>query len=366
MTEGIEDQTDGGGADGDGGSGDAGEPGGGRETALVTGACGFVGERLIEMLDDEGYEVVASDLAEMYEGGFDDGDVEFRAADLTDEEQVREAVDGVDVVFHTAALFSYSSLIPMEEFERINVEGTRVLCEAMVDADVDRLVLWSTSGVYAPPEPDELPIREDHRRGGGGKYDRSKQMQEGVAVEFHQEHGLGLVMLRPAPIYGPGSRYGIARLWKAIADGVMRVYPTEEGFKLPLVHVEDVCGAAVHLAEHGEDGEAYNVVDDQEYDIADVIRFVADEVDTLVFPLPVGSSTVSHLVRLRPLVAGGERVLDAVGVDAPFEADDVHYLGGNYHLDNAKLLETGYELRYPSYRDGLGETLEKHREEGYL
>lgn len=338
----------------------------GPETALVTGACGFVGERLIEMLEDEGYTVVASDLAEMYDGRFDDRAVEFRAADLTDEEEVGEAVEGVDVVFHTAALFSYSSLIPWEQFEHVNVEGTRVLCQAMVDADVDRLVLWSTSGVYAPPEPEEVPIRESHRRGGGGKYDRSKQMQEDVAMEYHREHGLGLVMLRPAPIYGPGSRYGIARLWKAIADGVMRVYPTEEGFKLPLVHVDDVCAAAVHLAEHGEDGEAYNVVDDQMYDIADVIRFVADVVGTRVLPVPVGSSTVSNLVHLQPVVAAGERVLDAVGVDAPFEGDDVHYLGGNYHLDNTKLLETGYELRYPSYRDGLGETLEAHREEGYL
>ncbi len=348
--------------DGEAGETEAGES----PVALVTGACGFVGERLIEMLEDEGYRVVASDLEEMYDGRFDDGDVEFRAADLTDEEQVREAVEGVDVVFHTAALFSYSSLIPWEEFERVNVEGTRVLCQAMADADVERLVLWSTSGVYAPPEPDELPIRESHRRGGGGKYDRSKQMQEDVALYFHEEHGLEVVMLRPAPIYGPGSRYGIARLWKAIADGVLRVYPTEDGFKLPLVHVDDVCAAAVHLAEHGEDGEAYNVVDDQTYDIADVVRFVADVVGTRVFPLPVGSSTVSHLVRLQPVIAAGERVLDAVGVDSPFEGDDVHYLAGNYHLSNEKLLETGYELRYPSYEDGLGETLELHREESYL
>ncbi len=342
------------------------DEGEGRQTALVTGACGFVGERLIDLLLDEGYEVVATDLEEMYHGGYDDGDVEFRAADLTVEDDVRAAVEGVDVVYHTAALFSYSGLIPWEQFHQVNVEGTRVLCQAMVDADVSRLVLWSTAGVYAPPEPDEVPIRESHRRGGGGKYDRSKQLQEDVASEFHEEHGLDVVLLRPAPIYGPGSRYGIARLWKAIDDGVMRVYPTEDGFKLPLVHVDDVCAAAVHLAEHGEDGEAYNVVDMQEYDMADVFRFVADTVGTKMFPVPVGSSTVSHLVRLRPFVAAGERLLDAAGVDSPVEADDVYYLAGNFHLDNTKLLETGYELRHPSFEIGLEAALKQHMQDGYL
>ncbi|MFW5929922.1 MAG: NAD-dependent epimerase/dehydratase family protein, partial [Halobacteriota archaeon] len=240
-------------------------------TAFVTGACGFVGRRVVDLLVEDGQNVVASDLSDAPKEVLPD-DVEFRAADLTDPDSMSDAMTDVDVVYHTAALFSYSVFVDWEAFERVNVDGTDNLFAAAVEDDVERVVLWSSAGVYAPASNDELPISEDHRREGESKYDRSKVLQEDVAWRYCDE-GLDVVVLRPAPIYGPGSRYGVARLWRAVERGFLRVYPTERGFKLPLVHVDDVCRAAVHLASEGERCTAYNVVDDQEYDAGDVLRY---------------------------------------------------------------------------------------------
>lgn len=337
-------------------------------TALVTGAYGFMGQKLCRRLLRAGWSVRATDLDAAADGSLESNyeHLEFVPADLTDPETLATPVQDVDDVFHTASLFSYASHIPWERFEEINVEGTRNLCEALASEPIDRFIHWSTAAVYGPPDHDRLPVSEDHPKNPESKYDRSKWLQEQVVHEHHEEDDLPAVILRPSPVYGPGNTYGVAQLWFAIAKGYLQLFPAYCDYQIPLVHATDVIETSVHLAEHGEEGTAYNVVDDQEYQMREVVSFVADYVDSHIYSLPLGNRTYRSLDALRRIVPWLERRYREQDKEPPLERDALFYLRGNYWISNERLRDTGYQFVYPSYRLGLAETLEWYREEGML
>lgn len=331
----------------------------------MTGACGFIGSRVCERLVEEGYDVRGTDLETADTSVLDD-EVEFVPADLTVREDLNDAVRGIDVIFHTASLFSYSSLVETETFEEVNVGGTENLCEAAVEHGVDSMVHWSTCGVYGAPRDDLVPADETHPKEPESDYDLSKWLQEKKAWEYHGEGGFEVKVIRPAAVYGPGSAYGAAQVFLAIGNGLLRFYALHCDYRFSIVHVEDVVRAAVHVEKHGEAGEAYNVVDDAEYTARRLIKEVAGMMGRHVYGLPVGCDAYKSLVGMRPVVATAERVYDAVGAEPPIEADALYYLKGNYWMDNTKLKETGFEPEYPSFRDGMPETVEWYEEEGLI
>lgn len=336
-------------------------------TALVTGGYGFMGQKLCRRLADAGWSVRATDLESAADGTLEDAEaIEFVPGDLTDPETLDAVVADVDDVFHTASLFSYASHIPWERFVEINVEGTRNLCEALASESLDRFVHWSSVGVYGPPDHDKLPITEDHPKRPESNYDRSKYQQEQVIQEYVTDQNLPALILRPAPVYGPGNTYGIAQLWFAIAKGYLQVFPAYCDYKLPLVHADDVIAASVYLADHGEVGTAYNVIDDQEYELRDVVQFVAELVDSHIYMLPAGNRFYRSLNALRRIVPWIERRYRANDEEPPFERDALFYLKGNFHISNERLRTTGYEPAYPDYKAGLIETIEWYREEGLI
>ncbi|MFB6180163.1 MAG: NAD-dependent epimerase/dehydratase family protein [Halorientalis sp.] len=336
------------------------------DRVLVTGASGFMGGRLCDRLAATDIEVRATDLSSAYEGEYSETTVEFVSADLTDEGALDGLLADVDTVLHTASLFSYASNAPWEQFERVNVGGTRHLCEAARHADIDAFVHWSTAGVYGAPESDQLPVTEDHPKNPESNYDRSKWLQEQVVTEYHDEYGLPAVALRPVPVYGPGNTYGAAQVWFAIANGHLQLFPAWCDYRMPLVHLTDVTRAAVHLAAHGEAGEAYNLVDDQQYRMKEVLEYVAVLTDSHIYGLPLGNRTYHAINALRPLIPFVERRYRAVGEQPPVERDALFYLKGNYWIDNTKLRATGFEPSYPHYRRGLAETIEWYDQEGLL
>lgn len=333
--------------------------------ALVTGACGFIGQRLCRRLLDEGYAVRATDLSSADSDGLPD-EAAFVSADLTEPATLDDAVADVDVVFHTAALFSYSSLLDWAQFEAVNVDGTRNLCDAASDAGVDRIVNWSTCGVYGDTDSDKLPVDEDHPTSPGSHYDRSKLQQEEVAHAHGEEAELDVVSMRCASVYGPGNTYGAAQMLLGIASGLVPAYPRYCDDRAGLVHVEDVVRAAVHLADEGEPDTVYNVADRCDYTMNRVIRDVAAATDNRVVGLPVGCGALERLIALRPLIARLEPLFDAVGREPPLEADALNYLRGNYWIDTSRIRATGWEPSYPRLRDGLDETLDWYEAQGML
>jgi nucleoside-diphosphate-sugar epimerase len=327
---------------------------------LVTGACGFVGSHLVDaLLKKEGTRVRATDLPEA-DQTFLNSEAEFIPSDLRDSISLRKVVQDVDVVYHPAALFRYSA--DWADLYAVNVEGTQHLCQAAIDAKVSTFLLLSSAGVYGAPQ--HLPVREEDTTHPANAYDRSKWEQEQIAHQVCTSSNLALIILRPAPIYGPRNRYGIGTLIQMVHKGQLQVIHKNMNTLVPLVHVSDVVGAAIHLTDYpAAKGVTYNVVDDSTYRKYDLLSYLAPLLNTKIFysrlPLP--------RFLLTTFAAWSEwKARHITHTDPKVERATIDLLYNNYWFSNLKLKETGYILRYPDSRFGLKDTIDWYKQHNWL
>ena len=266
------------------------------ETCLVTGACGFVGRHMVELLVREGHHVRASDLKNTCEQDFERLGVEFVPADLTDRTSLEPVVKGIEWAFHPASLFDYTA--PHEALERANVVGTRNLGEACCDIEVQRFVLWSSIGVYGVLHRNDFPADESAPLMPSNNLEKSKREQERIVTKLWKKRKLPAIVLRPAPIYGPRSHSGIYQLIYAVAKGWLGICSSLAKNRMPFVHVDDVVGAAYHLARHPSGiGHAYNIVDDTHYTIYQVLDYLAMVTGGKMVAVPVPEAAYRAFLR---------------------------------------------------------------------
>ena len=175
---------------------------------LVTGAGGFIGSHVVERL----VEVGATTRALIHynsagsKGWLDESpvesDVEVVLGDVRDSDSLRRAVQGVDIVFHLAALIGipYSYETPLA-YVRTNVEGTLNLLQASLDSAVQLVVHTSTSEVYGTAR--YLLMDEHHPLQGQSPYAASKIGADKLAEAFHLSFGLPVATIRPFNTFGP-------------------------------------------------------------------------------------------------------------------------------------------------------------------
>lgn len=195
---------------------------------LVTGAGGFIGSHLVEALVGAGATVRAfaryngrsdpGSLADV-DGALLDG-VEIIFGDVTDAFSVRQAVSGMDIVFHLAALIAipYSYRAPAS-YAQTNVIGTLNVLEAVRDLGVRRMVHTSTSEVYGTAR--YTPIDEGHPLQAQSPYSASKIGGDAIAESFYRAFSTPVATIRPFNTYGPrqSARAVIPTIASQIAAG---------------------------------------------------------------------------------------------------------------------------------------------------
>jgi dihydroflavonol-4-reductase len=204
--------------------------------AYVTGATGFVGGHVAAELRTQGAEVRDARV------------------DLLDRVELERVMEGCDAVFHVAALYSYTA--PPDEFERVNVEGTRAVLEACSAAGVGRLVHTSTAGTCGPvagrvaTEADAPPDWELTV-----PYKRTKLAAERLVLAAADR--LDVVVVNPTTPVGPGDRKPTptGRMIAGVARGRIPAYLAGTG--LNVVDVRDVAHGHWLAYERGERGERY-------------------------------------------------------------------------------------------------------------
>lgn len=178
---------------------------------LVTGASGFIGSHLVELLVEQGHRVRAF---VRYNGRDERGhldalppqvqaSLEVHRGDLKDPDAVRKAVRGCERVFHLGALIAipYSYQNPLDVVQT-NVDGTAHVLDACRESStLERLVLTSTSEVYGTAR--FVPITEEHPLQGQSPYAATKIASDALGLSYHRAFGLPVTVLRPFNTYGP-------------------------------------------------------------------------------------------------------------------------------------------------------------------
>jgi NAD dependent epimerase/dehydratase len=177
---------------------------------LVTGAGGFIGSHLVEALLDRGCEVRAFVHYNSFNswGWLDTLPVEklkqidIVAGDIRDSNGVLQAIKGMDVVFHLAALiaipFSYHS---PDSYIDTNISGTLNVLQAARQLNIERIVVTSTSEVYGTAQ--YVPINESHPLQGQSPYSATKIGADKVAESFYRSFEIPVIIARPFNTYGP-------------------------------------------------------------------------------------------------------------------------------------------------------------------
>lgn len=346
------------------------------DTVLVTGACGFIGPYIIEELTSRGYEVRATDLPDADYSCIEGLGCDVTEADLLRKDQAMRAMEGVDMVVHTAARMNYYLTRP--EYELANYHVTVTACEAALASGVKRFVHFSTCDTYGPPR--YAPVDEGHPQRPVNLYAVTKLLGEQAALRYHCKMGLPVSVIRPTTVYGPRCVY-VMGLFLALPVmlkelGVKKVLLPKEGFTGNLVHAEDIAGAAVFVMEKEEAvGEAYNVSDDSTMPAGELIELVLGSIgidSRRVLPLHDGlvslaSRLGNHLpraffTRLNVLL---QRRWDMIVFDhgllpmlkPRFDPGFMSFGRGDYDFDNSKLKALGYVLRHPDFRDGWNQAV---------
>ncbi len=228
-------------------------------TYFITGATGFVGGHVAERVRAQGHTArclvrASGDTAFLKSIG-----AEIVVGELTDTALLNAALQGVDVVVHSAA--KVGDWGPVDEYRQVNVEGLRALLDAVNGVPIARFVHVSSLGVYEARHhygTDETePLPAQHIDG----YTQSKVEAETLALEYHRHHGVPVTVLRPGFIYGPRDRSVLPRLIERLKAGSV-VYIAGGQHALNTTFVGNLVDAILIAAEHpAAVGEVFNITD---------------------------------------------------------------------------------------------------------
>jgi nucleoside-diphosphate-sugar epimerase len=223
------------------------------QTYLITGGAGFLGINLVRYLLERGQKVRTLDIAE-----FDYPErnrIEAFKGDIRDRKAVDRAMQGVNVVVHTAAALP---LYTAADIFSTDIDGTRNVLQSASENGVERMIHISSTAVYGIP--DHHPLLEDDQLQGVGPYGEAKVKAEQLCLEYRQR-GLCVPILRPKSFVGP-ERLGIfAMLYDWAKDGKGFPIPGNGKNRYQLLDVEDLCEAIFRCAtlDRAQVNDTFNI-----------------------------------------------------------------------------------------------------------
>ncbi len=251
---------------------------------LVTGAGGFIGSHLVELLVNSGYEVKAFFRYNSKNnwGWLEDSlvkkEIEVVSGDIRDYDSVNSAVKGCSSVFHLAALIGipYSYVSPKAYIET-NITGTYNILQAAKELNTGKILVTSTSETYGTAQ--HVPIDENHPMVGQSPYSATKIAADQLAISYYRSFNLPVKIVRPFNTYGPrqSARAIIPTVITQILNGKTELQlgnltPTRD-----LTFVKDTCKGflAIHNSE-GLFGEITNIGMKHEISIGDLVNKISN------------------------------------------------------------------------------------------
>lgn len=322
---------------------------------LVTGANGFVGNALVEVLQKQGHAVRRALR------GMPDAEDEVESVsvgDIDGQTNWQTALRGIDVVIHLAArvhVMHESAVDPLAAFREVNVLGTENLARQAAEAGVKRLVYVSSikvNGESAAPIPTlALPLKgmeqnvftEADVPSPQDTYGISKWEAEQALHRVAAETGLEVVIMRPPLVYGPGVKGNFAQMLKVLAKGIPLPLASVHN-RRSLVYVGNLVDALIACATHPvAAGQTYLVSDGEDISTPDLLRWLG--------------AALGHPARLFPCSLALLKIAGRLSG----KSDQVERLLGSLQVDSSKIRrELDWTPPY-SWQQGLQETAEWYR-----
>ena len=294
---------------------------------LITGADGFIGSHLTELMVQEGFNVTALSMYNSFNdwGWLEEveckNDIDIISGDIRDPDFCKKITKGKDIVFHLEALIGipYSYLAP-QSYVDTNIKGTMNICQAALDNDIEKLIHTSTSEVYGTAN--YVPIDEKHPTQAQSPYSASKISADAMAMSFYNSFNLPLVIARPFNTYGPrqSTRAIIPTIISQIASGYTSIDLGDLTPTRDFNFVSDTCNGFLLLSGcEAANGEIINIGSNTEISIGDLVKKIKTTMgsdveiksdpkrirpkNSEVFRLVCDNQKINDLVSYRPLIS---------------------------------------------------------------
>mgnify|MGYP003973818113 FL=1 len=252
--------------------------------ALVTGADGFIGSRLVELLVKKGYKIKALSQYNSFNnwGWIEDieckNKVEVLTGGIRDPHYCKFITKDIDIIFHLAALIAipYSYVAP-DSYVDTNIKGTLNICQAAKEHGNIRVIHTSTSEVYGTAQ--YTPIDEEHPMQPQSPYSATKIAADAMAMSFYNAFNLPVTIARPFNTYGPrqSARAVIPTIITQIANGATEIKLGDVTPTRDFNYVDDTCRGFIALAECDKSiGQTVNIGSNSEISIGDTLNIIKE------------------------------------------------------------------------------------------
>ena len=277
---------------------------------LVTGAAGFLGSHLTESLVEKGHKVKAlmhydsnNNWGWLEKSRFKK-DIEFIVGDIRDFDSVYSAMQGVEEVFHLAALIGipYSYLSPLA-YIKTNIEGTYNVLQSAKLLKTKNIVITSTSETYGSAQ--YVPIDEQHPKVGQSPYSATKIGADSIAVSFFRSFNMPVKIVRPFNIYGPrqSARAIIPTIGIQILNGSKKIKLGNLNAKRDLTFVKDTVEGFIEISKNEIfNGDSVNIGMNQEISVGDLVNKISEILSQKI-------EIINDKVRFRPKKSEVDRLI---------------------------------------------------------
>jgi nucleoside-diphosphate-sugar epimerase/pimeloyl-ACP methyl ester carboxylesterase len=316
------------------------------KTVLVTGATGFLGSNLVREVHSRGYHVVPfvrnPEKAERMFADLTDR-IEFRKGELTDLDSIDKALEGIDVIVHTAG--HVREWDEYKNFEISNVNGTKNFLMIGHEKGIKQFIHISSLGVFGDTDQDH--ITENNRYVlSSDNYSNSKIRAEIIVKKYCRANRIPFGIVRPGFIYGEGDNNFFPNLIRNLRSGKVKYIGSKDNI-VNTVYVGNVCALVATLIGNSRSfGQTYNISDPEDTKVSEIVERVADSIGVprpaKVIPKPIAAAAATvfektyRLLNIKKAPPISRKKLTFVGRSRSVDASKAYQLMGGEAVSYAE------------------------------
>jgi nucleoside-diphosphate-sugar epimerase len=318
--------------------------------ALITGASGYLGQRLATHMAESGTEVIALIRTPSKSKLLDHPNITVVQGDLTNRETIHKIIPSCNKVFHLAAYARFSSG-HVDQYYKINLDATRMLLDASWKCGVKKFVFCSTAGVLGHTLITPLDENSQRLYSFTNNYDLSKYLAEKEVLRY-ADRGMDALIVSPTRIYGPGIRTmtsGVNQFIEKLIRDFFVTIPQKQGARGNYGYIDDIVDGHLLAMEKGVAGEKY-ILGGENISYEDLIRTVKKFDHNKNFLISASGNFITLMAYLESIKAF------CTNTEPQLTPELASRIGLNFMFDCSKSIrDLGY--RITPFEEGIQKTI---------